>query len=438
MQNLSRVPKRCFSSDVLRNLSLYDLRFPTSLTADGSDAIHKDPDYSAAYCIIDFANNLSGHGMTFTLGRGTNVVVACMEELYRAIDGISFEECDNMVSLARRIHDESQIRWLGPEKGVVHMAGAALLNAVWDAKSKHAGKPLWRYIVDLPPEEIVNKLMDFKHVEDFLNPSEALEMLYSAQDGKQARVQEMERNGFPVYTTSAGWLGYSDEKINRLCEEHMKQYGIRAFKMKVGVSLEDDRRRAAIMRNAIGPDCKLMMDANQVWEVNQAIDWMKALEEFSPHWIEEPISPDDVLGYKKIRENLNTKTAGGECVHNKVMFKNFLQADALDFVQADTARTSISELLTILAMSKKAGKVVCPHAGGVGLCEMVRHLSLIDYCLFGTSLEGRMAESTTHLHEHFFDEFDVKNGRFIVPKRPGYIEMRPQSILEYDFNAQKR
>ncbi len=421
----------------LTHVDIRDIRFPTSLNFDGSDAMNPDPDYSAAYVILktDHPSGHEGHGLTFTIGRGNEIVTRALEALWPLLKGKSLEDISaNMGQFWRDMNADSQLRWLGPEKGVIHLAMAAMVNAVWDLYAKVAQKPLWRLIADMSPEEFVS-CIDFTYLTDALTPEEALEMVQKMAPDKQARIDELIKSGYPAYTTSAGWLGYSEEKIRRLCREAVQE-GWTHVKMKVGASLEDDKRRAAIIREEIGYDRKLMMDANQRWDVDQAISWMRELAVFKPWWIEEPTSPDDILGHKKIREALAPmKVATGEHCHNRVMFKQMLQAGAIDFCQIDSCRLGgVNEVLAVMLMVAKFGVPVCPHAGGVGLCEYVQHLSFIDYAVISGRLENRLIEYVDHLHEHFLDPVVIKNGCYQAPVEPGYsITMRPESLVRYAF-----
>ena len=414
-----------------------DIRFPTSENLDGSDAMNEAPDYSAAYVILktDSPDGLEGHGLTFTIGRGNELCVAAIEALSPLVLGRTLESfTEDMGAFWRHITGDSQLRWVGPEKGVIHLATAAMVNAVWDLYAKSEGKPLWKLLSDMGPEELVS-CVDFSYITDAISPEEALEILRRNEPTKPEREQEMLQSGFPAYTTSAGWLGYSDEKVRGLCREAVVQ-GWGHVKIKVGRDVEDDARRAGIIREEIGPDRKLMMDANQVWDVDEAIANMRRLAEFDPWWIEEPTSPDDVLGHARIaRAVAPIGVATGEHGMNRVLFKQLLQADAIGFCQIDACRLGgVNEVLAVLLMAKKFGVPVCPHAGGVGLSEYVQHLSIFDYIAVGTSLEDRVLEYVDHLHEHFLDPVRIENGRYMPPERPGYsIEMRPGSLDEFEF-----
>ncbi|MEO6798037.1 MAG: L-fuconate dehydratase [Candidatus Dormibacter sp.] len=413
-----------------------DIRFPTSRSLDGSDAMHADPDYSAAYVILKTDRpGLEGHGLTFTLGRGTEICTAAIRALAPLVVGRSLEECrDDMAGFWRRLTSESQLRWLGPEKGVVHLATAALVNAVWDLWAKLERKPLWKLLVDLTPEELV-ACVDFRYLSDALSRDEALATLRRAAGGRAPREAELRRTGFPAYTTSIGWLGYPEEKIRRLCHEAMAE-GFTAFKMKVGGDPEDDRRRAAAVREEIGKTRLLMMDANQCWDVPEAIARIRGLAEFDPYWMEEPTSPDDVLGHAAIaRAVAPIRIATGEHCQNRVMFKQFFQAKAMDVCQLDACRLGgVNEALAVLLLAAKFGVPVCPHAGGVGLCEYVQHLSIFDYVCVSGAIEGRFIEYVNHLHEHFLDPVEMVNGRYVAPSAPGYsITMKPGSLRRFAF-----
>lgn len=414
-----------------------DIRFPTSRSLDGSDAMNPNPDYSAAYVVLrtDDPDGREGHGLTFTIGRGNEICVAAIKALAPLVVGQTLESFTaDMGTFWRRMVGDSQLRWIGPEKGAIHLATAALVNAVWDLWAKVAGKPLWKLLVDMTPEELV-RCIDFRFITDALTPDEALAILRRNGAGRAEREAEMRRDGFPAYTTAAGWLGYDDEKMRRLCRDAMAA-GWQHFKLKVGANLEDDLRRLTLVREEIGPDRPLMVDANQVWDVEQAIEWMGHLAQFNPLWIEEPTSPDDILGHAAIaRAVAPIGVATGEHCHNRVIFKQLFQAEAIRFCQLDAARLGgVNECLAVLLMAAKFGVPVCPHAGGVGLCEYTQHLSIFDYIAVGASLEGRILEYVDHLHEHFFDPVVMKDGHYMPPTAPGYsITMRPESLDRHEF-----
>jgi len=418
-------------------LEVIDVRFPTSRSLDGSDAMNPDPDYSAAYVVIrtDAADGLEGHGLTFTIGRGTEVVVAAVGALRSMVVGRATEDLfADMGAFWRDLVGDSQLRWIGPEKGAMHLATAAVVNAVWDLYAKTAGVPLWKLLVDMTPDQLV-ALIDFRYIADALPPERARARLEALAATRGDREQELLRDGYPAYTTSVGWLGYPDEKIRRLCREALAD-GWTRFKLKVGADVEDDRRRARVVREEIGPDAMLAVDANQRWGVDEAIAWMAQLAEFDPYWIEEPTSPDDILGHATIaRAVAPIRVATGEHVHNRVMFKQFLQAGALSVCQIDACRLGgVNEVLAVLLMAAEFGVPVCPHAGGVGLCELVQHLSVVDYVAVSGSLDGRMIEYVDHLHEHFVDPVVIRDARYVVPTKPGYsAEMMPASLARFRF-----
>tara|TARA_B100001057_G_scaffold20123_1_gene18621 strand:+ start:2785 stop:4107 length:1323 start_codon:yes stop_codon:yes gene_type:complete len=415
-----------------------DIRFPTSENLDGSDAMNPDPDYSAAYVILktDHPDGLEGHGLTFTIGRGNELCEQAIQSLSYLLIGKSLGSfTQNMGQFWTMMTGDSQLRWLGPEKGVIHMATGALVNAVWDLYAKIKKKPLWQLVADMSPEELV-ECIDFTYITDALNKQEALQILKEKEKGKEARITHLKKNGYPAYTTSAGWLGYSDEKIRRLCRE-AKADGFTHIKMKVGSDLQDDIRRSKIIREEIGYNIKLMMDANQKWDVDEAIENMKQLSKFRPWWIEEPTSPDDVLGHAKIARAVKPiHVATGEHCQNRVMFKQLMQSNAIGICQIDSCRVGgVNEILAILLLATKFNIPVCPHAGGVGLCEYVQHLSMIDYLCISGSMENRMIEYVDHLHEHFEDPVVIENGKYVAPSLPGYsIEMKKESLESYDFN----
>jgi len=418
----------------IRAMRVRDIRFPTSRELDGSDALNLG-DYSATYVTLETDAGLVGHGLTFTNGRGNEICVVAARALERLVVGRELEAiAADMRGFYRELTVDKQLRWLGPEKGVLHMATGAVLNAVWDLLARREKKPLWKLLVDMSPEQLVS-CIDFTYLSDVLTPEQALQILKDRTSCKESREKEMREQGFPAYTTSTGWLGYPDDKVRRLCREALSQ-GWTAFKMKVGQSLEDNMRRAELMRNEIGKERKLMMDANQCWDVPEAIRQMKALARFDPWWIEEPTSPDDILGHAAIAEAIAPiGVATGEVCHNRVIFKQLLQAQAIRFVQVDSCRMGgVNEVLSVLLMAAKFGVPVCPHAGGVGLCEYVQHLSIFDYVSVGGSLDNRICEYVDHLHEHFVTPCVVKNARYQAPTLPGYsIEIKPESLDAYEF-----
>ena len=414
----------------ITGLTMLDVRAPTSRTLAGSDAMHTDPDYSAAYVVLETDGELRGHGMTFTLGRGNEVVLAAVRALAPQVVGLTLDDIrGDMGGFWQRLTSESQLRWLGPEKGVIHLATAAIANAAWDLWAKAEGKPVWKLVAGMTPEQIAS-CIDWRYLSDALTRDEAVEMLHAKQATRPEREAEMLRDGYPAYITSAGWLGYPDEKVRALCRESLAA-GWTRFKMKVGRNSADNVRRAALMREEIGEDALLMVDANQAWDVGEAIEYVNALQPFRPLWIEEPTSPDDVLGHASIRRAVKPiGVATGEHAHNRVMFKQLLQAGAIDFLQMDNCRLGgLNEVLAVLLLAAKFGVPVCPHAGGIGLCEYGQHVSLIDYIVVSASLENRMLEFADHLHEHFVDPIVVRNGRYQPPTTPGFsIEMLPESL----------
>jgi L-fuconate dehydratase len=419
----------------ITNVRVIDLRFPTSIESIGSDAVNKDPDYSAAYCILETDGPLEGHGLTFTLGRGTELVVRAVEYLAKFVCGQTLDSITaDMNGFYQRLVGDTQFRWLGPEKGVIHLAVGAMLNAVWDLYAKSEGKPVWRLLADMTPEQIVAAI-DFRYIADALTPEEALAILHKGQQGREERLAALEANGYPAYTTSAGWFGFSDEKIRTLCREGIAD-GWTHFKLKVGGEPADDLRRGHIMREEIGAANKMMVDANQRWGVEEAIRRTLQLAELQPWWMEEPTSPDDILGHARIRrEAAPTRIATGEHCHNSVMFKQLLQAGAIDVCQIDSCRVAgINENLAIILMAAKFGVPVCPHAGGVGLCEYVQHLSIFDYLAVSCTLEDRVIEYVDHLHEHFLCPVVIRRGHYLLPKHPGYSgEIFADSLQRFAF-----
>ena len=419
----------------ITNLSVLDLRFPTSKDQVGTDAVHTDPDYSAAYVILETDRGIEGHGLTFTVGRGNEVCAAAIESFRHLVVGrdlgdITTDFGDFWHSLA----SESQLRWLGPEKGVIHLALAAVINAIWDLYGKAEGKPVWKLLADMTPAQLVS-CIDFHHITDALTPDQAVSILERHASGKAARETELWNNGYPAYTTSVGWLGYSDEKIHRLCREAMAD-GWTHFKVKVGGKPEDDLRRVSAVRAAIGPDRKLMVDSNQRWDVDEAIARIKELAHLDLWWAEEPTHPDDVLGHARIAKAIGpVGVATGEHGANRVVFKQLLQANAISFCQIDSCRLGgVNENLAVILMAAKFGVPVCPHAGGVGLCEYVQHLSMFDFIAVAGTMEGRVIEFVDHLHEHFEEPVTVRRGRYMAPSKPGYsITIKPESRRRYRF-----
>jgi L-fuconate dehydratase len=415
----------------------YDVRFPTSRSGAGSDAMNPDPDYSAAYVALetDDPDGLAGHGLTFTIGRGTEVCVAAIEALAPHVVGATVEElAADLGGFWRRLVTDSQLRWLGPEKGVVHLATAAIVNAVWDLYAKVEQKPLWKLLADMTPEQLV-ACVDFRYIDDALTPDEALAILRRNASTKAEREQLLLAEGFPAYTTSAGWIGYPEETLPERARDAIAD-GFTHLKLKVGADLESDLRRARLVREAIGPGYRLSLDANQAWGVEQAIAAVARLSEVDPWWIEEPTSPDDVLGHKRIRDAVAPlRVATGEHVQNRVVFKQLLQLGAIDACQLDCCRLGgVNEVLAVVLLAAKFGVPVCPHAGGVGLCEYAQHVSMFDYVAVGASLEDRVCEFVDHLHEHFVDPVRVVHGRYLAPTTPGYsIEIRPESLSEFAF-----
>nr|WP_244954011.1 L-fuconate dehydratase [Spelaeicoccus albus] len=414
-----------------------DVRFPTSKSLDGSDAMNTDPDYSAAYVRIrtDAVDGLTGHGFTFTIGRGNDVQAAAIEALADRLVGRNAEEVlADMGATWRGFVYDSPLRWLGPEKGVMHMAIGAVVNALWDLKAKRAGQPLWQLLAGMSPEEIVS-LVDFRYLTDALTPDDALAILKRAQPGRSEREAALLDSGYPAYTTTPGWLGYDDAKLTRLSREAVAA-GFTQIKLKVGNDPDEDNRRLRLAREAVGPDIRIAVDANQRWDVGQAIEWINGLAEFDLAWVEEPTSPDDVLGHAAIARGIApVPVATGEHMSNRVMFKQFLQADALQVMQIDSARVAgINENIAALLLAAKFGVRVCPHAGGVGLCEAVQHLSMFDYVAVSGQLDGRMIEYVDHLHEHFVTPVRIENGNYVTPTAPGAgTEMLPDSIDAYTF-----
>lgn len=395
--------------------------------------MNPDPDYSAAYVILETDGDHEGHGLTFTLGRGNELCVAAIESLAPLVVGCSLKEIvSDMGAFWRHVTGDSQLRWVGPDKGVIHLATGAVVNAVWDLWARDEGKPVWQLVNEMTSEEIV-RCLDFRYLTNALTPQEAYDVLEKTREGRDERLQLLLARGYPAYTTSAGWLGYSDDKLRSLCREAVEA-GWTHLKLKVGRDLEDDVRRLRTVREVVGNNITLMVDANQVWEPSEAVEWMKSLAEFDLWFLEEPTSPDDILGHRQVREGIHPiKVATGECCQNRIIFKQFLQADAIDVVQIDATRVGgLNENLAIMLMAAKFGKPICPHAGGVGLCEYVQHLSMIDYLCISGSWEGKVAEYVDHLHEHFVTPCILKDGRYQAPMDPGFsIEMKPDTLARF-------
>ncbi len=421
----------------ITNVRTIDVRFPTSDALDGSDAMNPDPDYSAAYVILETDGVHEGHGLTFTIGRGNEICVASIEALKPLVVGLDMNwVAQDMGRFWCHMTSDSQLRWIGPDKGAIHLATGAIVNAVWDLWAKIEGKPVWQLVADMSPKELV-RCIDFRYLTDCITPEWALDHLKKLEAGKQERIATLKSEGYPCYTTSAGWLGYDDEKLRRLCREAVDA-GFKHVKMKVGHDLADDIRRLKIAREECGPDVQLMIDANQVWEVDEAIDWVNELSFVNPWFIEEPTSPDDVEGHRKIRQAVKpVQVATGEMCQNRIVFKQLIMRGAIDVVQIDSCRIGgVNEILAVMLMAAKYDLKVCPHAGGVGLCEYVQHLSMIDYvCISGTR-EGRVIEYVDHLHEHFVVPCKIENAAYTAPTAPGFsIEMKPDSLVKYEFDS---
>jgi L-fuconate dehydratase len=416
-------------------LEVLDLRFPTARAAIGTDAMHPDPDYSAAYVILKTDGGHEGHGLTFTIGRGNEICAAAIEAFRHLVVGRTLAELtSNLGAFWRELAGDSQLRWLGPEKGVIHISMAAIVNAVWDLYAKSEAKPVWKLLADMSPEQIV-RCIDFRYITDALTPEEAIELLERQRSSRAGRERTLLQSGYPAYTTSAGWIGYSDARIRDACRDAIEA-GWTHFKVKVGASPEDDDKRVGLVRDAIGPDRTLMIDANQRWDVAEAIDRVRALAKYNLLWIEEPTSPDDVLGHAAIaRAVAPVGVATGEHCANRVMFKQLLQAKAISFCQIDSCRLGgVNENLAVILMAAKFGVPVCPHAGGVGLCELVQHLSMFDYIAVSGTMENRVTEFVDHLHEHFVDPVVIKNARYMPPAAPGYsAEIKPESRVRYRY-----
>jgi len=420
--------------EIFTRFDVVDLRFPTSAQLDGSDAMNPDPDYSLAYVAVHTSEGDSGYGFVFTIGRGTEVAVAAVRAVEELVAGLSVPDVlADMGFFSRLLVQDSQLRWLGPESGVMHMAIGAVINAVWDLAARRAGKPLWKLLADMSPAELVS-LVDFRHIRDAITPDEALALLTDAQAAKPQRERALLRDGLPAYTTSAGWLGYSDEKVQRLIREALAD-GFGHLKLKVGVDIDDDERRVAMVRELIGPDVLLSVDSNQIWEVADAIENINRLAAHGVYWAEEPVNPADVLGHRAVAQAVTpVRVATGEHVANRVVFKQLLASGAIGVCQIDACRVAgVNENLAIMLMAAKYGVPVCPHAGGVGLCEVVQHLPMFDYVALGGEHGGRWIEYVDHLHEHFVDPVIVRGGRYRAPTAAGSSsELRAEAIQTYE------
>ncbi|MCA9035937.1 MAG: fuconate dehydratase [Planctomycetaceae bacterium] len=421
---------------VITGFETFDLRFPTSQHLDGSDAMNPDPDYSAAYVVLRTnSGELNGYGMTFTIGRGNELCVAGIRSLAALLVGTSVEKLmADPVVIYRQLTGDSQLRWVGPEKGVIHLAAAAVINAVWDLWSRMKGVPVWQYVCEMPSEQFVASI-DWRYLSDALTPAQGLELLRRHESTRASRIAELLDSGYPSYTTSAGWLGYSDDSLRSKCDD-LKRRGWSHFKIKVGRDLDDDIRRCRVLRSEMGDHARMMIDANQVWDVPQAIEWVRHLAEFNPWFVEEPTSPDDILGHKAIAEGIAPiRVATGEMCHNRVMFKQFIQCGAMQVCQLDSCRLGgVNEVLAVLLLAERFRVPVCPHAGGVGLCEYVQHLSMIDYVCVSASMDDRVTEYSDHLHEHVCDPVSMKNGRYMPPSAPGYsVQFTEAAIQEFVF-----
>ncbi|MEU9064343.1 enolase C-terminal domain-like protein [Streptomyces sp. NPDC048430] len=422
-------------TELISAVEAFDVRFPTSRDLDGSDAMNPEPDYSATYVTIRTSGEDNGYGLAFTVGRGNDVEVAAVRALAPLVVGLPVEEVlADLGAFSKRLTGDSQLRWLGPEKGAIHMAAAAIVNAVWDLYGRRTGKPVWQLLSQLSPDQLVD-MVDFRYLQDALTREEALDILRRAEPGRAERAAHLAQHGYPAYTTTPGWLGYDDEKLVRLSKEAVSE-GFGQIKLKVGADLETDERRMRLAREAVGPDIRIAVDANQAWGVHQAIDWMASLAPYDPYWIEEPTSPDDILGHAAIRKAVTpVKVATGEHAHNQVMFKQLLQAGAIDVLQLDASRTAgVTENIAILLLAAKFGVPVCPHAGGVGLCEMVQHMAMFDYVAVSGTTENRVIEYVDHLHEHFTDPVRIRDGHYLAPTAPGIsAEMHPESVAAHRY-----
>ncbi|MFG2169202.1 enolase C-terminal domain-like protein [Micromonospora chersina] len=422
-------------TEVISAIEAVDVRFPTSRELDGSDAMNPEPDYSATYVTLRTSAGAQGFALAFTVGRGNDVQQAAVQALAPLVVGMPVDDVlGDLRGFSARMTGDSQMRWLGPHKGVIHMAAGAIVNAAWDLYARREGKPLWRLLAEMPPAQLVS-MIDFRYLRDALTPDEALDILHRAQPGRAERQQQLIAEGYPAYTTTPGWLGYTDEKLARLAKEAVAD-GFDLIKLKVGADNAADIRRMGLARDAVGSGVRIAIDANQAWGVDQAIDWLRSLASHEPYWIEEPTSPDDILGHATIRRAVAPiKVATGEHCHNQVMFKQLLQSQAIDVLQLDATRVAgVNENIAILLLAAKYGVPVCPHAGGVGLCEMVQHLAMFDYVAVSGSTDDRYIEYVDHLHQHFVNPVTVRTGRYLAPQAPGMgAQMHPESVTAYRY-----
>ena len=424
----------------ITKVQTYDFRFPTSQTLSGSDAMNPDPDYSSAYVEVhtNKDDGIVGTGFVFTIGRGNDVVCRAIDSMSQVLLGRNVEDfLDNMRSAWDLLVGDSQLRWLGPEKGVEHMAIGAVLSALWDIKAKRAGKPLWRLLAEMEPEELVSTL-DFRYLTDALRPEEATEILRQGQEGKEERIKYLLKNGYPGYSTAAGWLGYADEKMVEIAKKETQEKGFKQIKLKVGHNVDDDLRRLALARETVGPEVRLAVDANQVWDVPEAIEWINKFHDFDLAWVEEPTNPDDIIGHATIARAINPiPVATGEQMQNRIMFKQFLQENAFGVMQIDATRVAgPQEIVLEYLMAKKFNKIVCPHAGGVGLCEAVCHFAMFDYCAVSGTMDGRMIEYVDNQHEYFVHPTEIRNGNYVAPTAPGNgTEMTIETAEKYIYRG---
>lgn len=412
-----------------------DIRFPTSRELDGSDAMNPDPDYSAAYVTFGSSGDVLGHASVFTIGRGNEVQVAALEALKPYVWGRDIDELvGDMGALYRELTSDSQLRWLGPEKGIMHMAIGAMVNALWDLKAKREQMPLWELLARQSPSELAG-LLDYRYLEEILTPAQARDLFAQAAEGKEERIRELRRHGYPAYTTSPGWLGYNDEKLTRLIREALAQ-GFGRIKLKVGADRADDIRRLRVAREVCGDGFPIAIDANQRWGVDEAIDWIGDLVSFEPDWVEEPTSPDDILGHARIaRAVAPVRVSTGEHMANRVIARQLLESQAVGLLQIDSARVAgVNENIAILTLAALHDIPVFPHAGGVGLCEAVQHLAFFDFVAVSAAKEDRAIEYVDHLHEHFVDPVRLDAGRYWPTDVPGSSqEMKDESRRDFLF-----
>ena len=416
-------------SDKIEKINVVDLRVPTSDTLLGSDPFHKKPNYSAVLTTIETNTGHHGISVAFTAGAGNDWIAYGVKDLAQLVVGMEVGTfVDDPGAFHRLLVDHHQLRWLAD--GVNRMAIGSIVNAMWDVWAKLMDKPLWKLLVDLPPEKIVQSI-DWRYLQDALTPDEASEILNTHSDSREEREQKLRQHGPKAYST-AGWLGLTDEQIIETVDQ-VKAAGLNCFKMKVGQNLDFDKKRLAFIREAIGPDALLMLDANQIWGVDEAIAYMEALVEFKPTWIEEPTARDDVLGFVKISRALEKHGIG---VPSPVIFKQLLTSGAIQYCQIDATRLGgVNDVLGIILMAAKYGVPVCPHGGGIGLCNMIQHYAIWDQICVAAHSDTQVVEYLNFLQEDVFRHpIQVRDGGYVTPTIPGWgLEMYPDFVKRHTY-----